>query len=73
VLVPYSKYQLVSCPFGVTVPLSFAEVSPIELAASVWSRLKKGATLNDLQKDLPRSTYAIYRTVATLLESGQIQ
>jgi hypothetical protein len=39
----------------------------------VWSRLKKGATLNDLQKDLPRSTYAIYRTVATLLESGQIQ
>jgi len=55
------------------VQLAWAEPESIELAASVWSRLKKGATLNDLQKDLPRSTYAIYRTVATLLESGQIQ
>ena len=53
--------------------LAWEEPDSIELAASVWSRLKKGATLNDLQKDLPRSTYAIYRTVATLLESGQIQ
>jgi hypothetical protein len=35
VLVPYSKYQLVACPFGVTVPLSFADVSPMELADPV--------------------------------------
>ena len=53
--------------------LAWEEPESIELAASVWSRLKKGATLADLQRDLPRSTYAIYRTVATLLESGQIQ
>ena len=45
----------------------------IELAAAVWSRLKKGATLVDLQRDLPRSTYSIYRTVTTLLDGGQIE
>jgi len=53
--------------------LKWEEPESIELAASVWSRLKKGATLVDLQRDLPRSTYAIYRTVSTLLESGQIE
>ena len=34
-VVPYSKYQVVACPLGVTLPLSLAEVSPIELAAFV--------------------------------------
>ena len=53
--------------------LAWEEADSIELAASVWSRLKKGATLADLQRELPRSTYAVYRTVATLLESGQIE
>ena len=32
---PYSKYQLVAAPFGVTVPFSRAAVGAIELAASV--------------------------------------
>jgi len=53
--------------------LKWEEPESIELAASVWSRLKRGATLVDLQRDLPRSTYAIYRTVSTLLENGQIE
>ena len=53
--------------------LAWEEADSIELAASVWSRLKKGATLTDLQRELPRSTYAVYRTVATLLETGQIE
>jgi len=26
VLVPYSKYQLVACPFGLTVPVTVADV-----------------------------------------------
>ncbi len=56
-----------------TTQLAWEEPESIELAASVWSRLKKGATLAELQRDVPRSTYAIYRTVATLLESGQIE
>lgn len=53
--------------------LAWEEPESIELAASIWSRLKKGASLAELQRDVPRSTYAIYRTVATLLEAGQIQ
>jgi CRP-like cAMP-binding protein len=53
--------------------LAWAEPESIELAASIWSRLKKGASLAELQRDVPRSTYSIYRTVATLLEAGQIQ
>ena len=53
--------------------LEWEDPETVELAASVWSRLKKGASVNDLQRDLPRCTYAIYRTVATLLEAGQIQ
>ena len=53
--------------------LAWEEPETIELAAAVWSRLKKGASLAELQRDVPRSTYSIYRTVASLLEAGQIE
>jgi CRP-like cAMP-binding protein len=53
--------------------LSWNEPESVELAASVWARLKKGASIRDLQRDVPRSSYAIYRTVATLLDTGQIR
>jgi CRP/FNR family cyclic AMP-dependent transcriptional regulator len=53
--------------------LAWEEPDTIELAAAVWSRLKRGASLEDLQRDVPRSSYAIYRTVVTLLDSGQIE
>jgi CRP-like cAMP-binding protein len=53
--------------------LTWEEADTVELAAAVWSRLKKGASLFDLQKDIPRSSYAIYRTVVGLLDSGQIE
>jgi CRP-like cAMP-binding protein len=53
--------------------LAWEEAETLELAAAVWSRLKKGASLEDLQRDVPRSSYAIYRTVATLLDGGQIE
>jgi hypothetical protein len=35
VLVPYSKYQLVDCPFGFTVPLTVADDGPTEDAEPV--------------------------------------
>jgi CRP-like cAMP-binding protein len=44
-----------------------------ELAAAVWSRLKKGASMNDLQRDVPRCSYALYQTVASLLATGQVE
>ena len=53
--------------------LAWNEPESIELAAAVWSRLKKGASLADLQRDLPRSTYLIYRTVTVLLDGGLIE
>ena len=53
--------------------LSWDDVDNVELAASVWVRLKKGASIRDLQRDIPRCSYAIYSTVATLLEAGQIE
>jgi len=52
--------------------LAWEDPETMELAAAVWSRLKKGASLDDLQREVPRSSYAIYRTVVTLLDGGQI-
>jgi CRP-like cAMP-binding protein len=45
----------------------------VELAAAVWSRLKKGASIRDLEQNVPRCSYAIYRTLVTLLDAGQIE
>jgi CRP-like cAMP-binding protein len=53
--------------------LSWEDPDSVDLAAAVWARLKKGATLNDLQREVPHSSYALYRTVATLLERDQIE
>jgi len=44
----------------------------VELAAAVWARLKKGASVNDLHRDIPRCSYAIYKTVATMLDAGMV-
>jgi len=56
-----------------TAHLQWEEAESVELAAAVWSRLKKGASMNDLQRDIPRCSYALYKTMATLLDSGQIE
>jgi hypothetical protein len=52
--------------------LKWEEPETVELAAAVWARLKKGASVNELQRDIPRCSYAIYKTVATLLDSGMV-
>src|SRR5687767_6571928 len=53
--------------------LQWQEPETVELAAAVWSRLKKGASVNDLQLAVPRCSYAVHRTVLTLMETGQIE
>jgi hypothetical protein len=45
----------------------------VELAAAVWSRLKRGASLSELQREIPRCTYWIFKAVTTLVDSGQIE
>lgn len=53
--------------------LKWDEAETVELAAAVWSRLKRGATMTDLQRDIPRATYFLYKTVLGLLDSDQIE
>ena len=53
--------------------LTWEDPETVELAASVWSRLKKGASMADLQRDIPRCSYAIYHTVVALIDSGQVE
>jgi len=53
--------------------LDWHDAETAELAAAVWSRLKKGASMNELQRDVPRNSYALYRTVASLVDTGQVE
>jgi CRP-like cAMP-binding protein len=53
--------------------LQWEDPETVELGAAVWARLKKGASLNDLQRDVPRNTYHLYKAVLVLLDSGQIE
>ena len=53
--------------------LTWEEADTVELAASVWARLKKGASMSQLQRDIPRCSYAIYHTVVSLLDSDQVE
>ena len=53
--------------------LSWEDTDSVELAAAVWSRLKKGASLEDLERDIARCSYFVYRTVVRLLDTGQIE
>ena len=52
--------------------LQWDDAETVELAAAVWARLKRGATANDLHRDIPRCSYALYRTLVTLLDTGQV-
>lgn len=53
--------------------LTWEDPETVEIGASVWSRLKKGASLADLQREVPRCSYWIYKTMDALLASGQIE
>lgn len=50
--------------------LTWSDPDTVELAAAVWSRLKKGASLNDLQHHIPRCSYWIYKALVTLVDEG---
>jgi CRP-like cAMP-binding protein len=53
--------------------LSWSDEESVELAAAVWARLKNGASLAELEAEIPRCSYAVYKTVDTLLSAGQIE
>lgn len=56
-----------------TTQLEWRDAETLELAIAVWSRLKKGASIGDLHHEVPRCSFHIYKTVAALLDTGQIQ
>ena len=53
--------------------LDWKDPESVELAAAVWSRLKKGASMSELQRDIPRCSFALYQTVVTLLDADQVE
>src|SRR5258706_6223710 len=53
--------------------LQWEDADTVELAAAVWSRLKKGASLSELQQTVPRCSYAVYKTMLALIESAQVE
>ena len=53
--------------------LQWDDPETVELAASVWSRLKKGASVKELEQSVPRCSYSVYRTVLSLMETDQIE
>jgi len=53
--------------------LSWTDEENVELAAAVWARLKNGASLAELEAEIPRCSYSVYKTVDTLLSAGQIE
>lgn len=53
--------------------LHWNEPDSVELAAAIWARIRKGASADDLEREIARCTYAIYRTLATMLDAGQIE
>jgi CRP-like cAMP-binding protein len=58
---------------GSVPQLQWEEPETVELAAAVWSRLKKGASIDDLHREIPRCSYSLYRTLVTLLDTGQVE
>jgi CRP-like cAMP-binding protein len=53
--------------------LAWDDAETVELAAAVWSRLKKGASLLELQREIPRCSYWVYKTLVALVDGGQVE
>ena len=53
--------------------LQWNEPDSVELAAAVWARLKKGASAEDLERDIARCSHSIYSTLAAMLDTSQIE
>ena len=52
--------------------LQWEDPDTLELAVALWSRFKKGASVADLHKDVPRCSYYIYKAVVNMLDLGLV-
>lgn len=53
--------------------LSWSDADNVELAAAIWARLKKGSSMSELEREIPRCSYWIYKVAVMLLDAGQIE
>jgi CRP/FNR family cyclic AMP-dependent transcriptional regulator len=53
--------------------LRWDEADSVDLAAAIWARLKKGASVSDLQREIPRCAYQLHRTLLMMLDTGQVE
>lgn len=53
--------------------LQWGDPDSLELTVAVWARLKKGASLHDLHRDIPRCSHALYGTVVALLDADLVE
>ena len=53
--------------------LSWSDADNVELAAAIWARLKKGSSMSELEREIPRCSYWIYKVAVMLLDGGQIE
>jgi CRP-like cAMP-binding protein len=53
--------------------LQWEDAETLELAVAIWARLKKGASLAELQRDVPRCSFYIYKTVIGMVDAGLVE
>lgn len=53
--------------------LQWSDPDTLELAVAIWSRFKRGASINDLHREVPRCSHAIYSTVTALVDAGLVE
>lgn len=53
--------------------LQWDDPDTLELAVAIWSRLKKGASMTDLLRDVPRCSYYIYKAVIGMVDAGLVE
>ena len=53
--------------------LQWEDPETLEMAVSVWSRLKKGASIADLHRDVPRCSYWLYKTLSTMVDAQLVE
>lgn len=53
--------------------LQWDDPDTLELAVAIWSRLKKGASMTDLLRDVPRCSYYVYKAVIGMVDAGLVE
>ncbi len=53
--------------------LQWEEPETLEVAVAMWSRFRKGASVADLHRDIPRCSFYIYKTVLGMVDAGLIE